>query len=58
MKNNETAQFAILTAYTIGPFTPLLSVVLGLRAGGMMHCGPWLELLGFCPSLGQSNGVQ
>ena len=24
------------------------SVVLGLPAGGMIHRGPWLELLGFC----------
>ena len=31
---------------------PLNFVALGLRAGGMMHCGPRLELLGFCSSLG------
>ena len=34
------------------------SIVLGLRASGMMHCGPLLELLGFCSPLGQFNGVQ
>ena len=28
--------------------------VLGLRAGGMLYSGPWLELLGS----GQFNGVQ
>ena len=27
--------------------------MLGLRAGGMMHFVPWLELLSFCPPLGQ-----
>lgn len=37
---------------------PLNSVVFGLRAGGMMHCGPCLELLGFCPPLGWFNVVQ
>lgn len=29
-----------------------------LRASGMMHRGPCLELLGFCPRLAQFNGVQ
>ena len=38
--------------------TPLNSAVLGLLAIGMMHFGPRLELLGFCPPLGQFNGVQ
>ena len=37
---------------------PLNSVLLDLRAGGMMRCDPWLELLGFCPSLDQFNGIQ
>ena len=32
--------------------------MLDLRAGGMMHYGPWLELLGFCLPLGHFNGVQ
>ena len=36
----------------------VLSRFHGLRAGGMMNCGPCLELLGFCPPLGQFNGVQ
>ena len=40
------------------PFFPLNSVVLGLRGGGMMYCGRWLELLGFCPPLGQFKEVQ
>ena len=31
---------------------PLNSVVLGLRAGGMVHFVPWLELFSFCPPLG------
>ena len=51
----------ILTAYLIGRWrkkwvTPLNSVVLGLRAGCLMHCYPWLETLGFCPLLVQFNG--
>jgi len=32
--------------------------VLGLRAIGMMHYGPFLKLLGFYPHLGQFNRVQ
>ena len=43
---------------TRGVKTPLNSAVLGLLAMGMMHFGPRLELLGFCPPLGQFNGVQ
>ena len=31
--------------------------MLGLRAGGIMHCCPWLESSDFCPPLGQFNGV-
>ena len=31
------------------------SVVSGLRAGGMTHCGPWLELLGFARLLASST---
>lgn len=48
----------ILTAYTIGPWRGKYSALLGLLAMGMMHFGPRLELLGFCPPLGQFNGVQ
>ena len=53
----------ILTAYIISPWrkkwvTRLNSVELGLPAGTMMHCCPWLESLGFCPLLVQFNGVQ
>ena len=28
------------------------------EAGNKKHCVRWLELLGFCPPLGQMNGVQ
>ena len=38
--------------------TPWNFLLLGLRASGTMHWGPCLELLGFCPPLGQFNGLQ
>ena len=46
------------TTGTVSEVTSLISVVFGLRPGGMMNCYPWLELLGFCPPFGQFHGVQ
>ena len=51
-------QLLVLTRLRATGPRPLNSDVLDLRAGGMMHCYPWLELLGFCPPLDQFNGIQ